>query len=246
MNDNGGNRMDDFNTMNQMYQTGNVAYKAEPIGRYTAKTFGWMFLGLLVTFLVSVMGYATGTIVYVFAVPYAIFVLAIAEVAVVIFLSARITKMSVSMARAMFFLYAVLNGVVFSAYFLIYNLIDMVIVFAATSLFFGVMALIGYVTKANLSKLRNFLFGGLIFLAAFWLLGIFINLAQFELMACTVGIFVFLLFTAYDTQKIKSYHAAYSGDPEMAKKASIFSALQLYLDFINLFLYLLRVLGRRR
>lgn len=238
--------MNDFNTLDKLYQTGNVTCEVDPIGRYTAKTFGWMFLGLMVTFLVSMIGYVTGAIVYVFAIPYAIFVLAIAEVAVVIYLSARITKMSVGAARAMFFLYAVLNGVVFSSFFLIYNVIDMVIVFAATSLFFGVMALIGYTTKADLSKLRNFLMGGLIFLAVFWLVGIFINLAQFELIVCTVGIFVFLLFTAYDTQKIKSYHAAYSGNPEMAKKASIFAALQLYLDFINLFLYLLRVLGRRR
>lgn len=238
--------MDDYNVMNEMYQTREIPYEVEPIGQYTAKTFGWMFLGLLATFIVSVAGYLTGAIVYVFMIPYAIFVLAIAEVAVVMFLSARINKMSVGAARGLFFLYAVLNGVVFSAYFLIYNVLDMVIVFAATSLFFGVMAAIGYVTKADLSKLRNFLIGGLIFLMAFWLFGMFINLAQFELMACTVGIFIFLLFTAYDTQKIKAYHAAYSTNPEMAKKASIFSALQLYLDFINLFLYLLRVLGRKK
>lgn len=238
--------MDDYNATNQMYQSMEVSYEVEPVGRYTAKTFGWMFLGLLTTFLVSMAGYITGAVFYVFAIPYAVFVLAIAEVAVVLFLSARIHKMSVGAARSLFFLYAVLNGVVFSAYFLLYNVVDMVIVFAATSLFFGVMALVGYVTKADLSKVRNFLMGGLIFLMAFWLFGMFINLAQFEMIACTVGIFIFLVFTAYDTQKIKAYHAAYSADPEMAKKASIFSALQLYLDFINLFLYLLRVLGRRK
>lgn len=232
--------------VNQNYQTMDSTYEVEPIGRYTAKTFGWMFLGLLVTFMVSVMGYATGTILYVFTIPYAIFVLGIAEIAVVLFLAAKINKLSVGMARALFFFYAVLNGVVFSAYFLIYNVLDMVIVFGATSLFFGTMATIGYVTKADLSKLRNFLLGGVIFLALFWVFGMFINLQQFELIACTVGIFIFLLFTAYDTQKIKAYHQMYSNDAAMAKKASIFSALQLYLDFVNLFLYLLRVLGRRR
>lgn len=232
--------------VNQGYQTAEPVYGSETIGRYTAKTFGWMFLGLLVTFMVSVVGYATGTILYVFTIPYAFFVLGIAEIAVVLFLASKISKMSVGMARALFFFYAVLNGVVFSAYFLIYNLIDMVLVFGATSLFFGIMALVGYVTKADLSKLRNFLIGGVVFLALFWVFGMFINLQSFELIACTVGIFVFLLFTAYDTQKIKAYHQAYAGNPAMAKKASIFSALQLYLDFVNLFLYLLRVLGRRR
>lgn len=238
--------MNDYQSMNQVYEPAQTAGQAEPLSRYTAKTFGWMFLGLLVTFLVAAAGYVTGAIFYVFAVPYAILVLAIVEVLVVIFLSARIHKLSVGVARALFFLYAVLNGVVFSAYFLIYDLTSMVLVFGATSLFFGVMAAIGYVTKADLSKLRNFLVGGLIFLMAFWVLGIFINLQQFELIACTVGIFIFLIFTAYDTQKIKACHQAYGADPEMAKKASIFSALALYLDFVNLFLYLLRVLGRRK
>ena len=80
----------------------------------------------------------------------------------------------------------------------------------------------------------------------FWLVGMFINLERFEILACTAGIFIFLVFTAYDTQKIKAYHQAYSHDPQMARKASVFAALQLYLDFINLFIYLLRVLGRKK
>lgn len=236
----------EYDVRNEGYQSVGVSSEVDPIGRYTAKTFGWMFLGLLVTFIVSMVGYLTGAIICVFTIPYAVFVLAIAELAVVIFLSARINKMSVGAARALFFVYAVLNGVVFSAYFLMYNVVDMVIVFGATSMFFGVMAVLGYVTKADLSKLRNFLMGGLIFLAAFWLFGMFINLQQFELIACTIGIFIFLVFTAYDTQKIRAYHEAYSSDATMAKKASIFAALQLYLDFVNLFLYLLRVVGRRK
>lgn len=236
----------DYETMNEGYQSASAVNQVEPVGLYTAKTFGWMFLGLLVTFLVSVTGYVTGTILYVFQIPQVFFVLGIAEIAVVLFLSARINKLSVGMARGLFLLYAVLNGVVFSAYFLMFNLVDLVLVFAATSAFFGIMAVIGYVTKADLSKLRNFLMAGLVFLMVFWLLGMFINLGQFEMMACTVGIFIFLVFTAYDTQKIKAYHQAYGADVAMAKKASIFAALQLYLDFVNLFLYLLRVLGRRK
>lgn len=236
--------MNDFNA-NPLYQTGNVAYEAEPVGRYTAKTFGWMFLGLMVTFLVSIMSITTGAISLIYAAPYTIFVLAIAEVIVVVVLSAKINKLSVAAARSLFFLYAVLNGVVFSSFFLVYNVVDIVLVFGATSLFFGIMAAIGYTTKADLSKVRNFLMGGLVFLMIFWVVGMFINLAQFEMIACTIGIFIFLVFTAYDTQKIKSYHAAYGANPEMAKKSSIFAALQLYLDFINLFLYLLRVVGRR-
>lgn len=201
---------------------------------------------MLVTFLVAMTAYMTGLVWYVFAIPYAVLVLGIAEVAVVLYMSARINKVSVGTARALFLTYSVLNGVVFSAYFLIYELPSMVFIFGATALFFGIMAAVGYTTRADLSNLRNFLLGGLVFLLVFWVAAMFINLERFEIVACTVGIFIFLVFTAYDTQKIRAYHQVYAQDPQMARKASIFSALQLYLDFINLFIYLLRVLGRRK
>ena len=86
-----------------------------------------MFAGLLITFLVAMFGYTTGTIIYVFAIPYAYLVLGVAEIAVVIFLSARISKMSVGTARALFFTYAILNGIVFSAYFLMYDMVDLIL-----------------------------------------------------------------------------------------------------------------------
>lgn len=232
--------------MNQSQQYYSTSYEYETIGRYTAKTFGWMFIGLLVTFAVAMTGYVTGAVWYLFAIPHVMLVLGIAEVATVLFLSARITKVSVGTARALFVLYSLLNGVVFSAYFLIFQLPSLVFVFAATALFFGIMALVGYFTNADLSRMRNLLIGGLIFLLVFWVAAMFINLTAFETMACAAGIFIFLLFTAYDTQKIKAYHQAYAGDEQMAKKASVFSALQLYLDFINLFIYLLRVLGKKK
>ena len=82
-------------------------------------------------------------------------------------------------------------------------MVDLILVFGATSIFFGVMAVIGYVTNADFSRIRNFLMGGLIFLVVFWLLSMFINLGQFEMIVCYIGIFIFLGFTAYDTQKIR-------------------------------------------
>ena len=237
----------DYQNMDQYY--GGVYQETreyESLDRYPAKTFGWMFLGLMVTFLIAVTGYVTGLVWYVFAVPQLIFILGIAELAVVLFLSVRITKMSVAAARTLFLVYSVLNGVVFSAYFLLYDLASLVFIFGATSLFFGIMAAIGYFAKVDLSRLRNFLVGGLVFLMVFWVASMFINLARFEMIACSVGIFIFLLFTAYDTQKIRTYHQAYCHDGQMAAKASIFAALQLYLDFINLFIYLLRAIGKRK
>lgn len=218
----------------------------EPLHRYTAKTFGWMFLGLFTTLMVALAGYITGTVVLVYSIPYAPFILLLAELGVVLFLSARIQKMSVLTARILFFAYAALNGIVFSMYFFMFQMLSLVFIFAMTALYFGLMALYGYMTKTDLSKFRNILLGGLIFLALFWVVGMFINLSSMELIISFVGVIIFLGLTAYDTQKIKAYHAAYAGNPEMAAKASIFSALQLYLDFINLFLYLLRILGKRR
>ncbi len=129
---------------------------------------------------------------------------------------------------------------VFSAYFLLFDLANLIVIFGLTALFFGGFALYGRFTKVDLSGLRPLLVGGLIFLIIAGLLSLFINLSAFERTICMVGILVFLCFTAYDTQKIKSNYQYFSGDAAMLQKASIFSALQLYLDFINLFLYLLR------
>ena len=221
-------------------------YRTDSLGHYTAKTFGWMFAGLLMTFAVAVFGYVTGYVFYLFMIPYFPMILLLAELGVVIYMSARVEKMSVGTARAMFFLYSALNGIVFSSVFLIYQVTSLVFVFGATALFFGIMAVLGYTTNADFSRLRSFMLGGLVFLAAFWILSMFINLSQFETAICTLGIFLFLEITAYDTKKIREFHQIYSGRPEMAAKASIFAALELYLDFINLFLYLIRVLGKRK
>ncbi len=234
--------MNDEMRMGTSYEAGVMG---DSLGRYTAKTFGWMFLGLLTTFIVAMAGYLSGAILYVAYVPSWPFVLLIAEVAVVMVLTARISKLSVGMARALFFLYAGLNGIVFSAYFLLFNMVDMVFIFGLTALFFGIMAAIGYFGNINFNALRPFMLGGLLFLCGFWLLSLFINLSAFETMVCAVGIFIFLLYTAYDAKKIQAYYSYYGQMPEMAAKASIFAALQLYLDFINLFVYLIRILARR-
>lgn len=218
----------------------------ETVGSYTAKTFLWMFLGLLVTAAVAFFGYASNLVYYVLSSYMSIMVLTVAEVAVVLVLAARIEKLSVGAARALFFLYAVLNGVVFSAYFVLFDVVSLVLVFAATAVYFGALAAYGYLTKADLSRLRPILVGGLIFLLVFGILSLFLPLGALDRIYCLVGIAIFLGFTAYDTQKIRYYYNAYSGNPELAQKASIFSALQLYLDFVNLFLYLLRFLGKRK
>lgn len=218
----------------------------EDLSAYTVKTFAWMFAGLLVTFAVAITGYVTGLIWYVFLIPWFHIVLLVAELAVVLILSARIQKLQVTTARGLFLAYAVLNGLVFSAYFIIYEMTSLVLVFLMTGLYFGAMAAYGHVTKTDLSRLRPILIGGLIFLILFGLVSLFLPLGAMDRLVCLAGIAIFMGFTAYDTQKIRAYYACYQGDPQMLSRASIFSALQLYLDFINLFLYLLRFLGKKK
>ncbi len=234
-------RENDFDIWNEL-----DSYAGESIGSYTAKTFVWMCLGLLTTFFVAVVGYATGAVYFVFAIPFMHIILPIAELAVVLILSARIHKLSVGAARGLFFTYAMLTGVVFSAYFLVFGLASLILVFLMTSLYFAGMAAYGYFTKTDLSRLRPILVGGLIFLIVFGLLSLFLPLGAMDRVVCLFGVAIFLGFTAYDTQKIKSCYYAYRSDPAMLERASIFSALSLYLDYINLFLYLLRFLGKSR
>lgn len=235
--------MDNFNASD--FYKNDSAGQIEPIGAYTAKTFGWMFLGLMTTFAIAMAMIASGLIWMVYSISFLPFILLMAELGVVIYLSARIGTMSVVKTKALFFAYAVLNGIVFSVVFMAFNVLSVILAFLSASLYFGIMAGVGYFTKVDLSGMRPILFSGLIFLVAFWILSAFIGLGQFDRIVCMIGIAVFLGFTAYDTQKIKAYHAAYSNNPEMAKKASIFSALQLYLDFVNMFLYILRFMGKR-
>lgn len=220
----------------------------ESLQHYTARTFLWMFLGLLVTFGVSLVSYATVLPFRILMIsPYALYVLSGAELVLVLVLSAKVQTLSVGAARGLFLAYAVLNGVVFSTWFFLYEVTSLVLVFAVTALYFGVMAAFGFFTSMDLSRIRTILLGGLIFLIVFNLLAMFIP--AFEVMdrvVCVIGIVIFLAFTAYDTQKIKAFYYGFAGDEAMLSKASIISALELYLDFINLFLYLLRFLGKRK
>ena len=216
------------------------------LNQYVARTFGWMFVGLMITFLLAAVLAMTGAVVYLFVKPYIPMVLLIAELVVVLVLSAGILKRPVGVTRVLFAVYSILNGLVFSAYFVIYDVANLVVIFGLTALFFGAFSLYGRFTKTDLSKLRPLLIGGLIFLLVAGLLTMFLNLSSMERIICMVGIVVFLCFTAYDVQKIKANYEYFYGDAVLLQKASIYSALQLYLDFINLFLYMLRFLGRGR
>ena len=237
------------NGLDPMFQEENTAMwgaTGETLSQYTAKTFGWMGLGLLCTFAIAFASYATGFVWYsIMQVPYLPFILAIAEIAVVMVLSARLTRLSAGAATGLFFAYSALNGLTFASLFILYDVTTLVYVFGMTAVYFGALAAYGWFTKRDLSNLRSILFAGLMFLLLYWVVAIFLPMGMFEKFICFVGLAVFLGYTAYDTQKIRHFYDAYRLDAEMAHKGAIFCALQLYLDFVNIFLYLLRLLGRR-
>lgn len=232
--------------MNRYDFDSSYARRGLTLNQYVSRTFGWMFVGLMITFLLASALAMSGLVIYFFMNPYIPVALLIAEVVVVLVMSAGILNRSVGVTRMLFAIYSILNGMVFSVYFVAYGVADVIVIFGLTALFFGAFSLYGRFTKTDLSRLRPLLIGGLIFLLIAGLLSMFLNLNAMERMICMVGIVVFLCFTAYDTQKIKANYEYFYGDEVMLQKASIYSALQLYLDFINLFLYLLRFLGRGR
>ncbi len=232
----------------------NISYAESPFGtlnQFVAKTFGWMFAGLLVTFAAAVGTVSTGAFVMLFNTGL-VFALTIAELILVLVLSARITKLQPSTATAMFFVYAVLNGINLSVYFIAYDLSTLILAFLVGAVYFGVMAVYGANTQRDLLGWAPKLMGGLVALIVTSLVGglfglLFgISFGFLDVVYCGLSVLLFMGMTAYDTQMLKHHYAYFGGDAAMLQKASIFGALNLYLDFINIFLYIVRILGRNR
>jgi FtsH-binding integral membrane protein len=172
-------------------------------------------------------------------------VLLLGSLGLVMFLSFRIQDMSVSAARTSFLAYAALIGVTFGSLFIVYTYASIAQVFFITAATFGAMSLWGYTTQRDLTGMGSFLFMGLIGIVIASLVGIFVKSTMLQWVISVAGVIIFTGLTAYDTQKIKEMYVAGDDGTAMGRKA-IFGALSLYLDFINLFLMLLRLLGSRR
>jgi FtsH-binding integral membrane protein len=174
-------------------------------------------------------------------------VLFLAQLGVVWFLSARIYKLSFGVATLLFILYSILTGVVFSSLFFVYTLGSIANVFLITAGTFAAVSCFGYFTKSDLSKWGTYLFMGLIGLIIASLVNWFLKSAMLNWIASYVGVAIFVGLTAYDTQRIKEMIQENSMEgEEVTNKIALMGALSLYLDFINLFLYLLRIFGRRK
>lgn len=214
---------------------------------FMPKVYIWMTFGLLLTAITSVITLSSETLLnLIFTNRMVFYGLVIAELGLVLALSAAINKISAYAATLMFLFYSALSGVTFASIFLIYTSSSIASAFFVASGTFGAMSVYGFVTKRDLSGWGSFLFMGLIGIIIASVVNIFLQSPMIHYVTSYVGVLVFVGLTAYDTQKIKRLGEAGFADGESRHKAAIIGALNLYLDFINLFLMLLRVMGDRR
>lgn len=210
------------------------------------KVYVWMTMALVITGFTA-YGVATspGILQAIYTNQILFWGLIIAEFAIVIGVSAAINRLSLTTATLMFILYSVINGALMSYIFLAYTASSIATVFFITAGTFAAMAIIGYTTKTDLTSLGKILMMALIGLIIATVVNLFIKSSGFTLILSYVGVLVFVGLTAYDSQKIKQMLLQAPDAGEAAQKLALLGALSLYLDFINLFLYLLRIFGRR-
>jgi FtsH-binding integral membrane protein len=210
------------------------------------KVYGWMALALAITGFVALRTADSGFAATVAQNQILFFGIAIAEIGLVIWLSSRINSMNASMAIGLFLLYSGLNGLTMSIIFLIYTSASIASTFFVTAGTFGVMSAYGYFTKKDLSSIGNLAFMGLIGIIIATIVNIFLQSEMLYWVVTYIGVLVFVGLTAYDTQKIKKMSLEMDVESEEGSKGAIMGALALYLDFINMFIFLLRIFGQRK
>ena len=214
---------------------------------FLSQVYFWMTMGLVLTGLVAWQTAATpALIVGLMRNPFLMLVLVIAQLGLVFWLSAAALSVSVTTATVGFSIYATLNGILFSAIFLVYSGASIASTFFVTAGMFGAVSLYGFTTKQSLASAGSFLFMGLVGIILASVVNWFLKSPALYWIITYFGIAVFIGLTAYDTQKLKMIHAQGFESGNTMKKVALLGALALYLDFINLFLLLLRVFGRRK
>jgi FtsH-binding integral membrane protein len=216
----------------------------EGLRKYMTLVYNKMFLALSLTGLVSFLCASNQDVLSFMAGGFS-FVLMIATFGIVIYLSTRINKIGFETAKALFWLYSALLGAFLSPLFVLYTGESIANAFFTTAAFFGGMSLYGYITKRDLTSVGSFMVVGLWAVIVTSLVNLFLKSSGLQIGLSVLSVVIFCGLTAYDVQKIKGlYNPAY--DEETLKKQAVLGSLSLYLDFINLFLSLLRLLGNRR
>jgi len=215
--------------------------------RFITKVFGWMSVALAVTGAMAMYTATSETLLsFVFGSKITFFGLIILELVLVGFLSARIRRMNATTATAIFIGYSLLNGLTLSSIFLLYTSSSIASTFFITAGTFAVFALVGYTTKTDLTRLGSLLFMAVIGIIIASVVNMFLGSSQLDYIISFVGVLVFTGLVAYDTQKIKEMNIIGNEGTDEDRKEAIMGALTLYLDFINLFIFLLRLFGDRK
>lgn len=222
-------------------------YPIEAVGTLMRRVFWWMTVGLVVTGLMAFGINLAPALQHAFlAKPFIIFILFLAQIGLVIYLNAGLRSMSAGTAIFSYVLYALITGVTFSLLFLVFTLPSLAVTFFICAGMFASMALYGAFTRSDLSGMGTYLFMGLIGIILASFINMFVHSSATGFVISIIGVIIFTLLTAYDVQRIKRLGMTLIADEEDMTKVSIVCALQLYLDFVNLFLYLLNFLGQKK
>lgn len=218
----------------------------EDMRLYVQRVYAWMVGGLGTTALVALLTASVPEIFYAVLGTPIRWVVFLAPLAMVWILSARIDKMQASTAIGLFLAYSMMNGFAFSSIFLVYEMGSIATTFAIAAGMFGLTAAYGYMTKRDLSGMGGFMTMGLFGIILAMMVNWFLDSSALDFAISIIGVVVFTGLTAFDMQRIKEEHVLMYEGNAVATKGAIIGALRLYLDFVNLFLFLLRLLGDRR
>ncbi len=213
--------------------------------RFMSKVYGWMTGGLALTALVAAITLADEALLAMVAQPIVFFPLMLVELGLVFWLSARIMNMSLMTAMSVFMGYAALNGLTLSLILYAYTGASVAQAFIVTAGAFGALSMYGYATKRDLGPVGSFLMVGLFGIIIASVVNIFMASSAMNFAISVMGVLIFAGLTAWDTQRIKSMGAYAGADGAMAQRMAISGALSLYLDFINMFIFILRLMGNR-
>lgn len=235
--------MSEFNNYNVYEASG------ESLRTYINKVFIKMASALALTTVIAFLGYRSffsGGLLFRFVTgsSFAFYGLMIVQIGVVLALSFGLRKLSPMAANILFYVYAAITGVTFSVLPLVFDISTIFTAFLFAAVLFASCAIIGYTTNVDLSRFRGLMLGGLVALVITSLLSLFIPILRDNLMISYLGLAIFLALTAWDMQKIRAYYYATEGASAMRANLATYAALDLYLDFINIFLRVLQILGR--
>lgn len=231
----------DFNSIES------TRYSDSVVATLMRNVYIWMTLALVITGLTAmVTAKSEALMTFIFTNNWALIALMILQLGLVFYFSARINRMSFSTATAVFILYSAITGLTFSSIFVVFSMSSIATTFFITAGMFAAMALVGSFTKKDLSGMGKFALMALIGLIIAGIVNMFLRNAMMDFIVSGIGVLVFAGLTAYDSQKIRQMLQMQSEINESTQKLALFGSLSLYLDFINIFLYLLRFFGSSR